>query len=68
MLARPICYLKTKGSLGGKDITITARLKVGKRSMKAVDYRHNVSTDHRGHHGDGAMPDERNRKQAWESG
>lgn len=37
MLARPICYLKTKGSLGGKDITITARLKVGKRSMKAVD-------------------------------
>ncbi len=57
MLARPICYLETKCSFRGKDITITARLKLGERSMKAVDYRHNVSTDHRSHHRDGAMLD-----------
>ena len=57
----------TRWSLRGKDITITARLKLGKRSMKAVDYRHNVSTDHRSHHGDGAMPEGWVSKQARKS-
>ena len=52
---RPICYLKAKCSLRGKDIPITARLKLGTRRMKAVDYRNHVSTDHRSHHCDGLM-------------
>ena len=46
MLATSICYLKTKWPLGGKDISITAGLKVGTRSMEAVDYRHEVSTNY----------------------
>ena len=65
---RPICYLKAKCSLRRKDITITARLELRKRSMKAVDYRHDISTDHRSHRGDGAMPEGWFGKQARESG
>lgn len=65
---RPICYLKAKCSLRRKDITITARLELRKRSMKALNYRHNISTDRRSHRGDGAMPEGRVGKQGRETG
>ena len=33
--------------------------------MKAVYYSHNVSTDHRNHHCNGAMPDESMCEREW---